>query len=243
MQCLILAGGLGTRMLPATALLSKALLPVNGLPFAHFQLELLASRGVRDVVYSIGNLGEQIVRYVGDGGKWGLRVTYADEGDRRLGTAGGIRLALDLGLLSDGFLLVYGDSFVPVDFRALWEASGRGAQCVMAVIRNDDLWDRSNVRFEGGQLLYNKNEPDAPGIGMRHIDYGLLSLTSRFIRERVPPGEPSDLAERLHELSVAGELRGHEVYDRFYEIGSPAGLRALELHLAAQAAGRAQVAE
>ena len=79
MQCVILAGGRGTRMAPATDEIPKALLPVAGRPFADWQLGWLASQGVDRVTYSIGYLGDLIRDHVGTGENWGLGVDYVDD--------------------------------------------------------------------------------------------------------------------------------------------------------------------
>src|SRR3954451_4416174 len=115
MQCVILAGGLGTRMRPLTDKLPKTLLPVLGTPFAHHQLTWLAAHGITEVVYSIAVLGEMIEDYVGDGSRWDLNVRYVRDGDEPLGTGGALRRVLDAGLLAGRFLVQYGDSFLPFD--------------------------------------------------------------------------------------------------------------------------------
>jgi len=94
-QCLILAGGLATRLRPVTETVAKAVMPVAGRPFAEYQLEWLARAGVTDVVYAIGFHGDQIRAAVGDGSRFGIRVTYVDEGEILLGTGGAVRLAYD----------------------------------------------------------------------------------------------------------------------------------------------------
>ena len=91
MQCVVLAGGLGTRMRPHTARMPKILLPVAGRPFADLQLTWLAEHGVDHVVLSIGHLGERVRQYVGRGERWGLEVDYCDDGDDPRGTGGALR--------------------------------------------------------------------------------------------------------------------------------------------------------
>lgn len=234
MQCVILAGGLGTRLRGIAPDIPKTLIEVGGKPFASHQLSWLATQGVRDVVYAIGHLGNQVRAFVGDGGRWGLSVTYIEDGESPKGTAGAIRGALGAGLLGGGFLVLYGDSYLPIEIAPVWRASSHGAVPLMTVFRNDGRWDSSNVRFEDGRIiLYEKGRPDAGAIGMRHVDYGLSVLTSDVIEEMVPPGAASDLSGVLHRLSVEGRLAGLEVSTRFYEIGSPQGLADLESHLSA----------
>ena len=171
MQCLILAGGLGTRMKPATDNVAKALIPVQGRPFADHQLTWLAAQGVKRVVYAIGHMGGQIRDFVGDGGDWGLEAAYSDEGDRSLGTGGAVRLAQDEGVLDRGFLVLYCDSYLSVDVQAVWAASDQGGHPLMCVHRNDGRWDASNAIFEKGLVTkMEKGREDAQAIGMAYID-------------------------------------------------------------------------
>jgi NDP-sugar pyrophosphorylase family protein len=234
MQCLILAGGLGTRMKPLTEDMPKALIPVAGRPFADHQLTWLAGQGVARVVYCIGEKGGQVRDFVGSGGRWGLEVAYADEGGGLLGTGGAVRLAVAEGLADDGFLVLYGDSYLSIDVGALWAASDGGTMPVMSVYRNDGQWDASNAVFEDGLVArFEKGRTDAAEIGMHYIDYGLSVLTRSVVEAHIPEGEAHELARVYGALAEAGQLRGFEATERFYEIGSAQGLADLEAHLAA----------
>lgn len=232
MQCVILAGGRATRMRPLTDTIPKALIPVAGRPFLDHQLAWLAGHGVTDVVLSIGYKADAIRAFVdgGDGARHGLRVRYVDEGGRLRGTAGALRLALDQGVLEESFLVTYGDSFLPIDFAAVFAtfvASGKPA--LMTVFRNDGRWDTSNVIFDGRMVtLYDKQRATRPPADFAYIDYGLSALSRRVIADAIPPDTVADLATLFHGLSVRGELAGFEAAERFYEIGSPAGLEDLE---------------
>jgi NDP-sugar pyrophosphorylase family protein len=233
MQCLILAGGLGTRMRPLTETVPKALLPVAGRPFADWQLQWLAGQGVERVVYSLGHLGEAVETHVGDGRSFGLEVRYCYERDGLLGTAGAVRAAIDSGLMDDAFFVLYGDSYLSVDVGAVqrtFEACNRPA--LMTVYRNRGAWETSNAVFRNGVVeRYDKFTDDRTG--MEFIDYGLLALTRAVIDARVPSGAACDLAPVLNALSLNGELAGYEATERFYEVGSPTGINDLEAHLAA----------
>lgn len=234
MQCVILAGGLGTRMREVAGDRPKALLSVSGRPFVDHQLELLAAGGIEDVVFCIGYGGSALQAHVGDGAAFGLDVRYVDEGDNLRGTAGALRLALDQGVLEEAFGVLYGDSYLPIELRPVWDAfQASGQQALMTVYRNDDRWDASNAVFAAGRVvLYDKHGAD-PSTAQRHwIDYGLSVIGAKVIAERVPSGEVADLAEIYHELSVEGQLAGLEVAERFYEVGSPEGLAELEGYIA-----------
>jgi NDP-sugar pyrophosphorylase family protein len=227
MQCVILAGGLGTRMRPLTDTTPKTLLPVRGRPFAYYQLHWLASQGVTEVVYSIGHQGQTIRQYWEREASPIPSLRYVDEGEQLRGTGGALSLARDRGVLQDRFLVIYGDSFLPVRFAPIWQAfQASGLPALMTVLRNRGRWDRSNARYQDGRvLLYNKGG----GPDMEYIDYGL----SAFLREALDGcgRQPFDLADLFQDLSFNGKLAGFEVDRRFYEIGSPAGLRDFEEYL------------
>jgi NDP-sugar pyrophosphorylase family protein len=228
MQCVILAGGLGTRMRPLTETCPKTLLPACGHPFAYHQLHWLAAQGIDQVIYSIGHHGDMIRRYWSGQTSPVRSIRYVDEGEQLRGTAGALRLARDQGVLDESFFVIYGDSFLPVEFGPIWRAFQASAQpALMTVLRNQGRWDRSNALYQAGQVvLYDKSALP----GMQYIDYGL----SCFRRDVFDNVAHSDLSMLFHELSLRGQLAGFEVHERFYEIGSPAGLRDFEQYLAAR---------
>ena len=227
MQCVILAGGLGTRMLPLTETCPKTLLPVHGHPFAWHQLHWLAAQGITEVVYSIGHQGDLIRRYWNEQRSPVPSIRYVDEGEQLRGTAGALRLACEQGVLDERFFVIYGDSFLPVQFTPICRAFESSHQpALMTVLRNQGRWDRSNVIYDSGRvLLYDKQALP----GMQYIDYGL----SCFRRDIFDDSTPADLGSVFHELSLQGWLAGFEVHQRFYEIGSPQGLRDFETYLSA----------
>ncbi len=237
MQCVILAGGLGTRMWPETHTVPKTLLPVAGQPFAAYQLAWLADSGINDVVYCIGHLGGQIRAFVGDGSGWDVSVRYVDESDQLRGTAGALRLALDSGALEDDFLVLYGDSWLQVDPAAVLQVLREGGEpALMTVFRNDGRWDASNVVLDGTRVLRYAKGLANPPPEMQWIDYGLLAMRRLVIAERVPAGQPFDLAPVCASLATQGLLAGLEVSSRFYEIGSVSGRNELEAVLSARRA-------
>jgi len=233
MQCVILAGGRATRLGPLGADRPKHLVPVAGRPFADLQLAWLTASGVDDVLYCIGHLGGQIVDHVGDGSLFGLRVDYCDEGPALRGTGGALRLALERGQLDERFLVLYGDSFLRVDLDDLWtSAATDDTSSTMAVFRNDDGPGVSNVCFEHGRVVrYDKSVDDPAAEGLRHIDYGVSVFSRRSIR-LIAPDTVADLAQLQAALSSAGQLGGHEVHERFYEVGTAHGIAELENYLA-----------
>jgi NDP-sugar pyrophosphorylase family protein len=231
LPCLVLGGGAGTRMRPATLSLPKPLLPVAGEPFVVHQLRWLAAQGVSDVVYSIGYLGAMI-RDELERRDLGTTVRFVDEGENLLGTGGAIRLAVEQGAVHGPFFVLYGDSYLDLDLARVADTfRNRDCEALMTVYRNDGQFDRSNAFFDGSRVVRYDKVDDPAAAGMRYIDYGLLVLTSRLARDRVPRTGRCDLADVLRDVSASGRLAGFEAGERFYEIGSPAGLAALERHL------------
>jgi len=230
----ILAGGLATRLRPATEKIPKSLLEVNGQPFIAHQLRLLRASGVRRVVLCVGFLGEMVREVVKDGHAFGLEVKYSFDGPSLLGTAGALKRALPL--LGRAFLTLYGDSYLLCDYAVVektFEESGKPA--LMTVFHNEGQWDLSNVEFENGSILaYNKKERTPR---MNYIDYGLGAFTARAF-DRVPADQAFDLADLYQAILADGELAGMEIAQRFYEIGSPEGLVETSRFLASQTVGK-----
>jgi NDP-sugar pyrophosphorylase family protein len=217
----ILAGGLATRLRPVTESIPKSLLEVNGVPFAVHQLRLLRSRGVRNVVLCVGHLGALIQNTIGNGAALGLQVDFSFDGPALLGTAGAVRKALPK--LGDPFFVMYGDSYLPCDYAAIARSfESAGVLGMMTVFRNEGKWDTSNVEFEAGRILAYSKTNRTPR--MRYIDYGLGVFRAEAF-QGVSAGEGRDLTELYADLLQRKQLAAFEVRERFYEIGSPAGLR------------------
>lgn len=220
MPVAILAGGLATRLGSVTQLIPKALLEVAGKPFITHQLALLRQAGVTRVVVCVSHLADQIERVVGDGAGSGLRVDYSH--DALEGTGGALRRALPL--LGQRFMVLYGDSYLPIDYGAVaaaFETAARGGKRgLMTVFRNNGQYDASNVCFRTGQIVRYDKTPGIPD--MTHIDYGLGAFSadafSTFRAAKL------DLVQVYQQLLANDQLIGYEVTQRFYEIGSAAGL-------------------
>ena len=231
----ILAGGRATRLGALTRSMPKALIEVNGQPFILHQLRLLADKGIRQILLCVGHLGEQIVRTVGHGQDLGLTIQYVFDGPRLLGTAGAIKQALSK-IDGPAFFVLYGDSYLDCDYAAVQAAfHGSGKLALMTVYRNDGQWDTSNVEFSESRILaYDKKSPTER---MLHIDYG-LGVFAQDAFATVPAGKPYDLAALYQGMLRADQLAAFEVYQRFYEIGSPAGLEETRTYLAGREFGK-----
>ncbi len=220
----LLAGGMATRLRPITEKIPKLLVEVAGEPFFSHQIRLLKKNGLTKIVLCVGYLGEMIVEQYGDGSKWGVSIDYAFDGPKLLGTGGALIAALPR--LGDAFYVLYGDSYLPVDYRAVGDFFLKSGQLgLMTVYENQGRYDTSNVEFTGGEIKTYDKKHRTPA--MRHIDYGLGVFSAAafdgFARDAVV-----DLAAVQTQLCARRQLAGFELKQRFYEIGSHEGLNELD---------------
>ncbi len=226
----ILAGGLATRLRPITEKVPKLLVEVAGEPFFSHQIRLLRKAGLTRLVLCVGYLGEKIVELYGDGSAWGVQIDYSFDGPKLLGTGGALIQALPK--LGDAFYILYGDSYLPIDYLACGDSFLRsGKQGLMTVFENHEQYDASNVWFADGEIKVYDKKNKVPQ--MHHIDYG-LGLLKRSALDGWPRNDVVDLAEVYKKLVAERQLAGFEIAQRFYEIGSHAGLQELNQLLGGQ---------
>ncbi len=231
MQVVILAGGLGTRLQSVAGGLPKSLVPIAGRPFIDHQLELIAQRGLRDVLLCVGYGGKEIEAHVGTGVRYGLQVEYSHEdASRLLGTGGALVQALPR--LHSRFLVMYGDAYLTADYGAVARTfEQQDDPILMCVFRNEGKWDTSNVRVADDRVIwYSKvakpNDADC-------IDYGLSAYRRSVIEIYRQAPLPLDLARIQEEMVQAGRVRAFVVATRFYEMGRPDSLAELDTLLQA----------
>lgn len=230
MQCVVLAGGLGTRMSRFTSTLPKALIPVRGVPFLRLKLEGLADQGVTDVIISTGHLGDQIEDEVRNHAPAGQTVRCIADGPELLGTGGALRRVSEEVDLDQSFLLTYGDSHLPCDHRHVFESFDPAHfDGLMTLWPVGATGERPNATLSADRVTDYDKQTLTPA--MAWVDYGLLVLKRDAVEQMIPPRTPCDLANFCSQLARTGRLQGLEVPERYFEIGSEAGLAQLEDHL------------
>jgi len=235
MQTVILAGGLGTRLGALTRKIPKPMAPVAGMPYLEHQLRLLERQSLRDVLLLTGYLGDQIESYFGNGGRLGLRIRYSRE-RRPLGTGGALREARRL--LDDSFLLMYGDSLLPIDYsgaiRCLEDAAALG---VIVVYRDPsgDTAVRPNVALDRGGLVARYDKTAAAGVGLEYVEAGVSCFRREvldLLPDNAPDGGPMSFEQSVFpRLIDRRQLAGLPTLQRFYDIGTPDRLRVIEDYL------------
>jgi len=218
MQALILCGGKGKRLAPLTKKTPKPMLRINHKPFLEHQLVFLKKKGINDFVFCAGYKWKSIFNYFKDGSSWGVHIVYSVE-KKPLGTGGAIRIAK--GYLRDNFLVVYGDSFLPIDYRSFYfKAKKMNKLCVVLVYNNKkDTHVQNNIAIDkkGFILRYDKVSSDE---GMRFVDAGAMLLKKKalgFIHQNKKISLESDLFKRFIKIR---ELAGIKTRQKFYDIGT-----------------------
>ena len=157
----------------------------------------------------------------------GLDISLSFDGDSQLGTGGAIINALEH--LEDEFLVQYGDTYLPIDYKKLVHFYGENKNNnILTVYKNQNKYDKSNIIFDKNKIiLYDKDSDDER---KEYIDYGLSLLKKDTFKEHDYDGF-IDLSSIYKILISKNKLIGFEVYQRFYEIGKISGIEETEKFL------------
>ena len=216
MQAVILTGGLGTRAKLLSPDLPKSLIEVDSKPFISYQCELLSRQGFKEILLCVGYKGDKICEFVGDGSRFGLSVNYSiEESDNLLGTGGAILNAIDY--LEPNFLVLYGDSYLDIDYKKVKEKYYQsGLDSLMVIYKNRNQYDKSNVEFDGSRIIkYSKAKRTSK---MHFIDYG-INLFKKYLFSNYHGPKKFDLSELQEDLVEKREVEAYETTKRFYHIG------------------------
>ena len=148
------------------------MIDILGFPFFQYELALLQTAGFKKFIFCVGHNAEIIESYFGDGHLWNINIQYSYDGDTLRGTGGAISNALPL--LEDNFMLLYGDSFMDINYFAVvlryYEAVKHGKKALMTVFHNNNQFDKSNIIYKNNKIIvYDKNYDK----NMTYIDYGI----------------------------------------------------------------------
>lgn len=228
MQVVILAGGLGTRLWPLTKLVPKPMVPVAGMPYLEHQLRLLAKQGLTEIVILTAYLGEQIEEYFDDGHRLGLSIRYSRE-QEPLGTGGALREAQHL--LDDLFIVLYGDSYLPMEYASVGQQLAASEALGLLVVYHDVLGEtgvRGNVAVDRKGLVMRYDKTALDDEGLQYIEAGVLALRRAALSRLPSLGKASLEQEVFPKLIEQGLLRGLPTGQRFYDIGTRDRLKVIE---------------
>ena len=216
-EAIVLAGGLGTRLLNVVADLPKPLAPVAGRPFLAHLLDQLAAGGLRRVILATGYLAEKIEQTIGR--RWaGLDIAYSTE-PFPLGTGGAIRRAASL-LQGDGVHLANGDTFLRYDLQALERVVyASDAMLGIALARVTDVGRYGAVQVSGNRVTsFLEKGGHGPGL----INAGSYFLSASGV-ENLPADDGAYSFETrvLLPEAMAGRLAAYQDTSDFIDIGIP----------------------
>ncbi|MBE0436816.1 MAG: nucleotidyltransferase family protein [Methylomicrobium sp.] len=215
MKAMIMAAGRGERMRPLTDRQPKPLLMVGAKPLIVHLLENLRDAGFSDIVINVAHLGSQIIDYLGDGHRFGMSISYSDEGETPLETAGGIIRALPL-LGDKPFLVVNGDIATNFPFKTLKQREIDLAHLVL--VNNPEHHPSGDFGFDGDLLSESVAEKYTfSGIGLYH--------PALFAENRQGTLK---LAPILREAMRLNRVSGEKYNGFWMDIGTPQRLKELD---------------
>ena len=217
----IIAGGLATRLGKLSAQTPKSMLRFSGKPFLQYQIELLRSKGIKKFVLCVGHFSEQIKQYFGSGKDFGVQISYSDEGEKLLGTGGALKKAEDL--LEDDFFIMWGDSYLLLDYKDIFKVYIKSEiQALMVVYKNFNERDKSNVVVKNNKvILYDKWSISKDKV---YIDNG-VSILNKKLLQCIPKDEVFALELIFKKLAQENNIAAYKAEQCFYEIGSVGGIK------------------
>ena len=227
MQIVILCGGLATRLYPLTKKIPKSMIEIKENPFLEHQIDLFKKNGIFKIILCIGYKGAQIKKYFGDGKKFDVNIKYSSDAKKLLGTGGALKKAEYL--LEDTFLVMYGDSYLPFNFKKTISFFKKFNKLgLMTVYKNLNKYEPSNVEVEKNLVKSYSKTRRTPK--MKYIDYG-VSIFKKEALKFLPNNQGCDLSQFHKSLIKKKQLLVYFAEKRFYQIGSPNGLEEFKKYI------------
>ncbi len=222
MKAIILAAGLGTRLRPLTNALPKPLLPVAGTPLILWNLLLLRRHGIMEVIINLHHLGHLIEKELGDGSRFGMKLSYSHE-PVILGTGGGIKQAESF-FNGEPFVVLNGDTLLELDLGAVVKFHTQRDALATMVLREDpdaDQWGA--VEIDGQQRVVRIIGRGLPGAGQtaKRMFAGVHVMHPRLLKD-VPSGQTSSIIDTYVDAIQRGEsILGYKMDGYWSDVGTP----------------------
>jgi len=217
---IILCGGLATRLGSIAAETPKCLLEVNNKPFLYYQLKYLEKFGPQDVYLSIGHLSEYFYDFTKNYSFQNITINLIEDGPLPLGTGGAVKNIIKR--IGSPSFVIYGDSFLRVNFLDVCDSYNKNLGPLIVIYKNDGRYDRSNIYFNGNNIVYNKANPSHLS---DYIDYGIGIYKYSDFDNTIQSFDLSLIQERFSKFT---KLQYFEAKKRFYEIGTPKSYKKAE---------------
>lgn len=219
MQIVILCGGLATRLGEISKNTPKSMIKIDGKPFLEYQIEELKKQNVTDIILCVGHLSEKIIKYFGNGEKFGVQIQYSHDGEKPLGPIGALKKAEPL--IDKIFFTLYGDSYVFVNYKKIYENFQNQKELAgMIVYENFDKYDKSNIIIRDNKIIQYAGKKTW---NMKYIDYG-VSIFKKKTLEIIPKNKIFTTKNLYTKLVEQKQLLAYEIDKRFYHIGNPEAL-------------------
>lgn len=220
MKVVILAGGLATRLGDFTKYTPKILLPISCKKFIDYQLNLLSKNKIKNIIFCLGHHSADITNYLETQYKNDFNFFYSYDGNKQLGTGGAIKNALRFLSNDEQFGMLYGDSYLDIDYNKIIAYAKRKKTNLMTYQKNTNNLYKNNVdKLTGSRIFYDKFSDNK----LNFLDYGfnIINIDDfiKFSRDL----EIFDMNDYFNFLSNSNLLRGLEIKQKFYEIGSISG--------------------
>ncbi len=183
-KAIILAAGEGTRLRPLTEEIPKVLLPIGGAPLIEYTLTWLKSHTISEVAINLHHLSDKIKDFLGDGSRFGIKISYSWE-ETLLGTAGGVKRMEHF--FNDTFVVVYGDILANIDLDAMVNIHRtKDSLATIAVMQVPNPWDVGIVEMDGEGRILSFVEKPAHGSGTVNLSSGGVYILEKQIFDYIP---------------------------------------------------------
>ncbi len=213
MQVVILAGGLGTRLRPLTYKIPKPMIEINGKPFLEYLIRYLKIYNLKDILICTCYLSEKIVSYFKNGSKLGVRIKFSNE-EQPIGTGGALKNAEMF--LNDKFILLNGDTFIPLDYKELirYHKNSSGKNVIVV---NKNKKSQGNIMINKDKIVtkYNKKEKN-----LGYNDCG-VQIFGKEVLKLIPKNKKVSLENEIFPLLIKKrKLIAFETKTDFFDLGT-----------------------
>lgn len=214
MQAVIMAGGYGTRLRPLTNVIPKPMVPIIDQPLIEYIVQHLKKYGFDDIIITLGYKPQEIISYLGDGSRYGVKIRYNVE-NTPLGTAGSVKAVSDM--LNKTFLVISGDSFTNINLYDVAKFHGSHTKGITMVVKElDDVKGFGVVKFdEDGDISSFVEKPEKSN--GKFVNTGMYMIEKKLL-QNIPNGK-FDFSRDFFPF-VLDEMKAYVMKEYWSDIGT-----------------------